>query len=143
MRCCRTALVAALLAAGVTQGAAANAPKQADAQPSAASRAETIDWLRTELAKVRQVPADQHYEAEGWRSRGVSSLVGMSRAAVGDALGEPDVCPPRDRSPCVFGEGRVVYEFFRLGGRIGGGPHLAMRFDRTGVCTHARWILTK
>jgi hypothetical protein len=102
----------------------------------------TIGWLRVELAKVRQVAADQRYETPGWRSQDVSSLVGMSRTGVKQALGEPDLLPGHEG---VSDSGRTQwrYAFFRLAGRMGGGPTLALRFDQNGACDHAQWVLTK
>ena len=94
------------------------------------SGAETLEWLHAALSKGR---------ALGWSDHDVSVLVGMSRAAISSALGQPDVCPLPDKTPCPF-HGDVAYRFFR---RAGGGPNLVLTFDGHDACSNAHWELTK
>jgi TonB family protein len=119
-----------------TAGSAAVPGKTRDGQ----NGAETLKWLHAALSKVRAARAGS-FGTIGWSDQDVSVLVGMSRAAIGSALGEPDVCPLPDKMPCPF-HGDVAYKFFRLRGR-GGGPNLVLTFDAHDSCSNAHWELTK
>jgi hypothetical protein len=105
----------------------------------------TIEWLRTEIDHLRRLPESESYEPQNWRKHEVSSLAGMTRSSLVEALGPPDVCPRRDGKPCGFAPGRVVvYALFHLSsGSIGGGPNLIIHLDDAEVCTDAYLLGTK
>jgi hypothetical protein len=88
--------------------------------------------------KAQSMPPEQ------WRSWDLSPIVGMTRSTVLAALGQPfDACPPANGIPCTFGVA-LVYNMYRLGPYdLGGGPHVALEFDQGGMCSEARWFITK
>jgi hypothetical protein len=131
-----------LLAGCASQSAAPPRLTEKLTQIGTSSQAETLGWLKTEIARVRSTPSDQSYMPADWRHRDVSPLIGSSRQVINDALGQPDVCPTTDGTPCPFG-GEVVYRLFRLYEQLGGGPHLVLSFGRGDTCSGARWVGTK
>ena len=136
-------LLVILLLLGCSSVPAGPPPKALQATDR--DRGSTIEWLRTEFVHLRRLPAEESYEPEDWRTRDISSLVGMTRNGLLDALGPPDLCPRSDGGPCGLVSGRVlVYVLFHLPPlSIGGGPHLVIRLDETDVCTRAYLLGTK
>jgi len=103
-----------------------------------------MERLADEIARVR-APAGAAIRAPAdWRSWDLTRLVGIDRATLVAAFGPPfDACPAADGIRCTFGAA-LVYDVYRLGlGELGGGPHVVLDFDQHGICSRARWLLTK
>lgn len=132
----------ALLLLGCGSSRVASPPKAE--RPTVGGRAQTISWLRAEIDRVRRVPETESYQPKDWRKQDVSSLVGMTRASLEEALGQPDVCPRGDGRPCLVPGHVIAYALFHLSSSsIGGGPNLIIRLNEADVCTDAHWLGTK
>ena len=106
--------------------------------------------LRAALDDARSATSDQVLTTGGEQPLDV--LVGMTRDAVRDALGEPSTCVD-DVSFDSGGRGHPVapctshtdwfYSFYHLpDGWVGGGPELLLRFEG-GLCIEALWRFTQ
>ena len=138
--------VAILIAAGCHTAAAGRQRSPAASAVVATTGSDTLDWLRAQRSRVREEAArtpDQPWNPPDWRSHDVKPLVGLTRDRIVAALGPPDVCPHANGSPCGFGVAVVYALFYLPDTSLGGGPNLALDFDERGVCTFAKWVLTK
>jgi hypothetical protein len=161
---CRNATAHDATAAAPTGDATAAPPAPspaADATPSALPPAEPAPPVAEPVSALRDIRASLDEiraaapDAEVTNSRPLHTevLVGMTRDAIRNALGEPNTCE-EDVAFDSQGNGSPVapceshqdwfYSFYHLPEHsVGGGPELLLQFDANGVCAAARWMHTQ
>jgi hypothetical protein len=112
--------------------------------PLTPESAHVLQRLRASLERLSA--ADPRKPAEEDIGEPLTPLVGLSRAQISVALGDPHVCAPPFVGPdnlCPH-ERDWYYSFHRLPeGFKGGGPELVLEFDRNDRCVSAKVVFTQ
>lgn len=99
--------------------------------------------LRARLDRVRAAPSDANVREVSGSER-TDVLIGMTRAQVRAALGEPQICEDDFFGRGCRTRGDWFYSFYHLPrGSRGGGPDLLLRFDGSDTCIRAEWRFSR
>jgi hypothetical protein len=105
--------------------------------------ARTAPILNTLSAALRSIEAGSYGDVSGVMKIRLRPLVGLTKAEIVAVLGNSGECTSGGSDWCRR-KGDFIYSFYTIcDDCLGGGPELMLRFDDSGKCIRARWVLSQ